>query len=62
MIFFKFVSDELKNNFDIVKIAVNACGDALPFASDKLKNNFDIVKIAVNACIDASQFAITAMN
>ena len=51
------VSDELKNNFNIVKIAVSNCGYALEYASNELKNNFDIVKIAVSNNGDALKYA-----
>ena len=44
----KYASDELKNNFEIVKIAVQKNrGLALEYASDELKNNFEIVKLAI---------------
>ena len=44
---FKYLSDELKNNFEFVKLAVQNNGYVLEYASDEFKNNFEIVKIAV---------------
>ena len=42
----QYASDELKNNFDIVKTIISKNGYNLKYASDELKNNIDIVKIA----------------
>ena len=53
----QYESDELKNNFDIIKIVVSNYGHALEFASNELKNNFDIVKIAVSNYKSALEYA-----
>jgi hypothetical protein len=47
----------LKNDEDVVKIAVANYGLALQFASVKLKDNTDVVKIAVDNDKSALQFA-----
>ena len=44
----QYASDKLKNNFDIVKIAVSNKGSALQFASDEIKNNYNIIKMTTN--------------
>ena len=43
----KLLSNELRNNYYIVKIAVAKDGRALEYASEELRNNFDIVTMAV---------------
>ena len=43
----QFASERLKNNFDIVKTAVQMNPEVLQFASKELRNNEDIVKEAV---------------
>jgi len=53
----QYASDELKNNFDIVKLAVGDNGLALQYAGDELKNNFDIVKAAIENNPSALQYA-----
>ena len=55
--YLQYTSDELKNNFDIVKIAVSNNGYALQYSSDEIKNNFYIVKIAVSNKGSALQYA-----
>jgi hypothetical protein len=51
------VPEELKNNLNIVKVAVTENGLALQFASEGIKNNLDIVRIAVTENGLALQFA-----
>ena len=43
----EYASDRLKDNEEIVKIAVQYNGYSLQYASDRLKDNEEIVKIAI---------------
>jgi hypothetical protein len=45
----KFASDELKDDFDFVRLAVQDCGSALEYASEQLASNREIVLTAVQA-------------
>ncbi|MEI6697014.1 MAG: DUF4116 domain-containing protein [Bacteroidota bacterium] len=42
----QYMSDEIKNNRDLVIIAVTENGDAIQFASDELKSNIDVCNAA----------------
>jgi hypothetical protein len=42
----QYASEELKNNYDIVKKAVINNGYSLEYANDDLKNNFELNSIA----------------
>lgn len=57
----KYASKELKNNPDIVKLAVTECGCALEYASEGLRNNPDIVKLAVTQSCYAIDYASIAL-
>lgn len=43
----KHVSEELRNNYDVVLAAVKQNGNAIQYASNELKSNYDIALIAV---------------
>ena len=51
--------DELRNNFDVVLLAVKADGKVLEFASESLRDNKEIVVAAISgdACYSPIGFA-----
>jgi hypothetical protein len=55
--FLKIVSDEFKNDIDVVAVSVKQNGLTLEFASESLRNDDDIVSIACRSNIEAIQFA-----
>jgi hypothetical protein len=42
----QYMSNEIKNNFKICKIAVLKNADTLQYISDEMQNNFEVCKIA----------------
>lgn len=56
-ILLKYVSEELRNNIEIVKLAISQNVFALEFASEELRNNIEVIKFAVSQTCFALQFA-----
>ena len=48
-----YSSYELRNDFNIVKIAVSNDGKSLSFASKTIQDNNEIVLLAINNCYEA---------
>ena len=55
--FFKMLSSRLRDDKEVVMIAVKKDGSALEVASDRLKDNFEVVMTAVKNCGYALDFA-----
>ena len=55
--FFKMLSSKLRDDKEVVMIAVKKDGSALEVASDRLKDNFEVVMTAVKNCGYALDFA-----
>ena len=53
----QYLSPELQDDEELVRIAVNQDGWALGYASPRLQDNDEIVKIALSRDSDALQFA-----
>ena len=53
----KYVSEELQNNSELVKLAVTQSGGALRYASEELKSNPEIVRLAVTQSGGALEYA-----
>lgn len=54
---FKYLKPELKDDPEIVKIAVKKFGTALKFASERLKDDPEVVEVAVKDCGSALEYA-----
>ena len=56
-----YVSDRLKDNYEIIIKAISIDGRTLQNASNRLKNNYEIVKLAVSNNGSAIEFASTEL-
>jgi hypothetical protein len=53
----EYLSDELKNNKELILYLVEKNGDILQYASDALKDDYDVVLEAVNCSEESLRFA-----
>jgi hypothetical protein len=54
--FFEKLSPELRNNYDIVMMAVSRDGSAIKYASKELRNNPKVVMASISQCGSALEF------